>query len=60
MSEQTRKRDEQFSHDVRDTYARRDRGELSDAQWLKQLERIHDGHLAACRAEYDRRDGGTR
>ena len=54
------KHDDRMRRDINDTYARRDRGELTDKQWMDKLKQVHDTHLAACKAEYDRRNGGTR
>ena len=53
------KRDEKFIADINATYARRDRGELTDKQWMDRLKGLHDDHKAACKAEWDKRNGGV-
>lgn len=54
------KRDEKFTRDINDTYARRDRGELTDKQLMGRLKSLHDQHKADCKADYQRRNGGAR
>jgi hypothetical protein len=50
-------RDDKFVADINDTYARRDRRELTDEQWMDRLKSVHDGHRSACEVENQRRFG---